>query len=194
MTNIFVARLDYGVTQEQLRSAFEQFGQVNKASLAIDKETGKSKGFAFIEMENDDEAQEAIRSLDGFSMNGREIAVKQAENREDNRPKRDFSNNGPRKDFSGERKPFNRTDKPFNRTDKPYNSPNTTGSSDYKKVDPPASFNSFPPSEPAKPDRKKETPAAKKASDKPKTHKMEAYKKSGKKQRFDYDDDDDFDY
>ena len=50
MTNIFVARLDYGVTQEELKSAFEQYGQVNKVSLAIDKETGKSKGFAFIEM------------------------------------------------------------------------------------------------------------------------------------------------
>ena len=50
MTNIFVARLDYGVTQEELKSTFEQYGQVNKVSLAIDKETGKSKGFAFIEM------------------------------------------------------------------------------------------------------------------------------------------------
>ena len=48
MTNIFVARLDYGVTQEDLKNAFEQFGKVNKVSLATDKETGKSKGFAFI--------------------------------------------------------------------------------------------------------------------------------------------------
>ncbi len=177
MTNIFVARLDYGVTQEELKSAFEQFGQVNKASLAMDKETGKSKGFAFIEMENDDEAQAAIKSLDGFTMHGREIAVKQAENREDNRPKRDFSG-GPKKDFSGgERKPYNSDYK-----------------SDYKKVDPPVTFNPFvAPPDVIKPEgRKKEAPASKKVESKPKTHKMEAYKKSGKKPRFDYDDDDDY--
>ena len=171
MTNIFVARLDYGVTQEELKSAFEEFGQVNKASLAMDKETGKSKGFAFIEMENDDEAQAAIKSLDGFTMHGREIAVKQAENREDNRPKRDFSN-GPKKDFSSDRKPFN---------------------SDYKKVDPPVAFNPFASPDAIKPEgRKKEAPSAKKSEPKPKTHKMEAYKKSGKKPRFDYDDEDDY--
>ena len=179
MTNIFVARLDYGVTQEELKSAFEQFGQVNKASLAMDKETGKSKGFAFIEMENDEEAQAAIKSLDGFTMHGREIAVKQAENREDNRPKRDFSG-APRKDFSGERKPFNRTDKPF--------------TNDYKKVDPPVTFNTFvAPENPKTEGRKKEAPSAKKKEPKPKTHKMEAYKKSGKQNRFtDFDDDDDY--
>ncbi len=179
MTNIFVARLDYGVTQEELKSAFEQFGQVNKASLAIDKETGKSKGFAFIEMENDDDAQAAIKSLDGLTMHGREIAVKQAESREDNRPKRDFSSN-PRKDFSSDRKPFARpTDKPLN--------------NDYKKVDPPVAFNPFISPENIKTEgRKKEAPLSKKSESKPKTHKMEAYKKSGKKPRFDYDDDDDY--
>lgn len=178
MTNIFVARLDYGVTQEELKSAFEQFGQVNKASLAMDKETGKSKGFAFIEMENDDEAQNAIKSLDGSTMHGREIAVKQAENREDNRPKRDF--NGPKREFSGERKPFSRpNDKPFQ--------------NEYKKVDPPVAFNPFVPTENIKSEgRKKEAPMSKKSEPKPKTHKMEAYKKSGKKPRFDYDDDDDY--
>ena len=170
MTNIFVARLDYAVTQEELKSAFGDFGQVNKASLAIDKETGKSKGFAFIEMENDEEAQAAIKSLDGSTMHGREIAVKQAESREDNRPKRDFS---------GERKPFARSN------DRP-------STSDYKKVDAPIAFNPFPP-ESTKPEgRKKEAPLSKKSEPKPKTHKMEAYKKSGKKPRFDYDDEDDY--
>ncbi len=179
MTNIFVARLDYGVTQEELQQAFEQFGQVNKASLAIDKETGKSKGFAFIEMENDEEAQLAIKSLDGLTMHGREIAVKQAESREDNRPKRDFSN-GPRKDFSSDRKPFAR--------------PNDDSmNNDYKKVDPPVAFNPFISLENLKSEgRKKEAPLSKKSESKPKTHKMEAYKKSGKKPRFDYDDEDDY--
>jgi RNA recognition motif-containing protein len=179
MTNIFVARLDYGVTQEELKSAFEQFGQVNKASLAIDKETGKSKGFAFIEMENDEEAQQAIQALDGFTMHGREIAVKQAENREDNRPKRDFSS-APKKDFSSDRKPFNKQD----RFEKPV-------SNEYKKVDPPVAFVPFTP-DLIKPEGRKKDIPAKKSESKPKTHKMEAYKKSGKKPRFDYDDDDDY--
>jgi RNA recognition motif-containing protein len=175
MTNIFVARLDYGVTQDELRSIFEEYGQVNKASLAMDKETGKSKGFAFIEMENDEEAQAAIKSLDGYTMHGREIAVKQAEDRQDNRPKREFTPGA-----GGERKPFSRPgDKPF--------------SNDYKKVDPPVNFVPYPTENLKTEGRKKEAPAAKKKEPKPKTHKMEAYKKSGKQNRFtDFDDDDDF--
>ena len=99
MTNIFVARLDYGVTQEELKSAFEQYGQVNKVSLAIDKETGKSKGFAFIEMRNNEEAVAAIKGLDGQTMHGRQIAVKQAEDRSNGAPKREFNNNSDRKPF-----------------------------------------------------------------------------------------------
>ena len=87
MMNIFVARLDFGVSQEELKRAFEQYGKVNKVTIATDKETGKPKGFAFIEMFNDEEAQNAIKSLDGFSFNGRQIAVKQAEDRRDNNRK-----------------------------------------------------------------------------------------------------------
>lgn len=168
MTNIFVARLDYGVTQEDLQNAFEAYGQVNKVSLAMDRETGKSKGFAFIEMNNDEEAQAAIEGLDGSTMSGREIAVKEADKKEDNRPKRDFS---------GEKKPFSKpsSDAPFR-----------------KSGDEPTPFAPFPDAvENLKGEgRKKNAPVSKK--DKPKTHKMEAYKKSGKQPRYtDFDDDDD---
>src|SRR5690554_3986697 len=99
MTNIFVARLDYGVSQDDLQNAFAAYGQVNKVSLAMDRETGKSKGFAFVEMNNDEEAQAAIQGLNGSTMNGREIAVKEADKKEDNRLKRDFS---------AEKKPFSK--------------------------------------------------------------------------------------
>jgi RNA recognition motif-containing protein len=67
MMNIFVARLDFGVSQEELRRVFEQYGKVNKVTIATDKETGKPKGFAFVEMFNDEEAQSAIKSLDGYN-------------------------------------------------------------------------------------------------------------------------------
>ena len=50
MMNIFVAKLDFGVSSDQLRQEFERFGKVNKATVALDRETGKSRGFAFIEM------------------------------------------------------------------------------------------------------------------------------------------------
>lgn len=97
MTSIFVAKLDFGVDNQQLQSLFETYGKVNKATVAMDRETGKSRGFGFVEMFNDDEAQEAIQQLDGFTVNNREIAVKQAEDRSNSRgpaPRRD----GPRRD------------------------------------------------------------------------------------------------
>jgi RNA recognition motif-containing protein len=83
MTSIFVAKLDFGVSKEQLVELFAQYGEVSKAHLPTDKDTGKPRGFAFIEMSNDDEASEAIQALDGFEINRRRIAVKVAENRND---------------------------------------------------------------------------------------------------------------
>ncbi|MEY3084343.1 MAG: hypothetical protein RL037_523 [Bacteroidota bacterium] len=85
MTSIFVAKLDFGVTNEQLKSLFEEHGKVNKASVATDRETGKSRGFGFVEMPDANEAQVAIRALDGFLVNGRPIAVKEAEDRSGNK-------------------------------------------------------------------------------------------------------------
>lgn len=99
MTSIFVAKLDFGVTEEELRSMFEAYGGVKKAHIATDRETGKPRGFAFVEMYNDDEAQEAIRGLDGRNINGRNIAVKEAEDRRSGggQQKREFK---PKKDFT----------------------------------------------------------------------------------------------
>lgn len=80
--NIFVAKLNYDTSSEDLREAFEQFGEVSSASIVNDRETGRSKGFGFVEMANDDEAKAAINALDGADFDGRTIAVKVAEPRE----------------------------------------------------------------------------------------------------------------
>ncbi len=83
MTSIFVAKLDFGVSKEQLTELFAEYGDVSKVHLPTDKDTGKPRGFAFVEMSKDDEASKAIHALDGFEINRRRIAVKVAENRND---------------------------------------------------------------------------------------------------------------
>ena len=80
--NIFVAKLSYDTRDSDLQSAFEQFGQVDSVKIIMDKFTGKSKGFGFVEMPNDDEAQAAINDLNDSQMDGRNIVVKKAEPRE----------------------------------------------------------------------------------------------------------------
>lgn len=80
--NIFVAKLNYDTIEDDLRSAFEQFGEVSSCSIAHDKMSGRSKGFGFVEMPNDDEAQSAIDALNDTQMDGRTIVVKKAEPRE----------------------------------------------------------------------------------------------------------------
>lgn len=85
--NIYVGNLDYGVTDEDLRTAFSAFGKVTSASVITDKFSGRSKGFGFVEMPDNGEADEAIRALDGKALKGRNLKVNQAKPRED-RPQR----------------------------------------------------------------------------------------------------------
>lgn len=80
--NIFVAKLNYSTTDEQLEAAFAEFGEVTSARVVMDRETGRSKGFAFVEMSDDEQAQEAINNLNETEMDGRIIVVKKAEPRE----------------------------------------------------------------------------------------------------------------
>lgn len=80
--NIFVAKLSFDTQSEDLREAFEAFGTVSSAKVIDDKETGRSRGFGFVEMDDDQEALEAIRNLDGSELDGRTIVVKKAEPRE----------------------------------------------------------------------------------------------------------------
>ncbi|NIA06167.1 MAG: RNA-binding protein [Actinobacteria bacterium] len=75
MTNIYVGNLSFDVTEAQLREAFAAFGTVDKASLVTDRMTGRSRGFGFVEMANDDEGKAAIEGLNGSDMGGRSLTV-----------------------------------------------------------------------------------------------------------------------
>lgn len=170
MISIFVAKLDFGVDNAKLRSLFESYGKVNKATVALDKESGRSRGFGFVEMENESEGLAAIEALDGFQINGRSIAVKKAEDRSENR-----GNNT-----------YNRPETP-RKTESYQNEPSRPQSEGF-----------IPPTfEPGLLDnRKKNIPKDKERkteldADRSKKPKMDAYKKSGKRDRFFDDDDDD---
>ncbi len=76
--NIYVGNLAYKVSDKDLKEIFEEFGEVVSAKVITDRETGRSKGFGFVEMENESEAQQAIDELDGNEMNGRAIKVNKA--------------------------------------------------------------------------------------------------------------------
>ena len=80
--NIFVARLNYDTLEDTLRSAFEAYGEVTSAKIVIDRETGRSKGFGFVEMSDDESATKAIEDLNDSDLDGRTIVVKKAEPRE----------------------------------------------------------------------------------------------------------------
>ena len=78
MKNIFVGNLSYGVTEESVRSLFEQYGTVERANVVTDRETGQSKGFGFVEMTDDAAADQAIASINGREVSGRALTVKEA--------------------------------------------------------------------------------------------------------------------
>jgi RNA recognition motif-containing protein len=90
--NIYVGNLAFGTKEESLKQLFGQFGNVTSARVIMDKMTGKSRGFAFVEMNNDAEAQQAIEGLNGTELDGRALRVTKAEAKTD-RPTRSF---GPR--------------------------------------------------------------------------------------------------
>jgi cold-inducible RNA-binding protein len=75
MKNLFVGNLNFQTTESDLRTLFEPFGQVSRAHIATDRETGRSRGFAFVEMPNDEEAGRAMTSLDGKLVDGRSLTV-----------------------------------------------------------------------------------------------------------------------
>lgn len=79
--NLFVAGLPYDLDDAELEEIFEKFGKVVSAKVAIDKETGKSRGFGFVEMENDAEGKEAIEHLNDISLGKKPLVVKQADDR-----------------------------------------------------------------------------------------------------------------
>ncbi|PLW94068.1 MAG: RNA-binding protein [Marinilabiliales bacterium] len=76
--NIYVGNLDYRVDENALRSVFERFGNVDDVKVITDKYTGRSKGFGFVTMENNEDAQKAISELNGSTLENRDITVNEA--------------------------------------------------------------------------------------------------------------------
>lgn len=89
MIKLFVGGLPYATTDEELNAAFSAHGKVASANVVRDRETNRSKGFGFVEFENDDEGKAAINALNGSDLGGRTITVSEARPKED-RPRRDF--------------------------------------------------------------------------------------------------------
>jgi RNA recognition motif-containing protein len=87
--NIYIGNLAYTISEDDLRDAFSQFGQVDSASIINDKFSGRSKGFGFVDMPNDSEAREAIESLNDKDLNGRKVKVNEAKPREERPARRD---------------------------------------------------------------------------------------------------------
>jgi cold-inducible RNA-binding protein len=81
--NIFVGNLSFGATEDALRSMFEAYGQVDRVNLVTDRETGRARGFAFVEMSNDADAQKAIAALNGRELDGRALNINEARPKED---------------------------------------------------------------------------------------------------------------
>jgi len=92
--NIFVGSLPFNLDEADLRESFEVYGSVSSVKIITDKFTGRSKGFGFVEMENDAEAEKAIEELNGATVEGRTIVVNKSEPKPEGE-RRSFSNNRP---------------------------------------------------------------------------------------------------
>ena len=97
MKNIFVGNLNFNTSEEQLRALFATYGQVDRVSILTDRDTGRSRGFGFVEMTNEAEAEKAIAALNGANLDGRTLNVNEA------RPKTDRAASGGRGGFRGGR-------------------------------------------------------------------------------------------
>ncbi len=86
--NIYVGNLAYSVTDDDLRELFNEFGEVRSASVISDKVTGQSKGFGFVEMQDNSAADMAVKELNGRQVKGRALKVNEAKPREDRPPQR----------------------------------------------------------------------------------------------------------
>jgi len=91
--NIYIANLSYGVNDADLKELFQEYGEVSSAKVITDRETGKSRGFAFVEMPNDAEGLKAIKELNEAEYDGKVIVVNVAKPKTERTDRRDFSNN-----------------------------------------------------------------------------------------------------
>jgi len=86
MKNLFVGNMSFQTTESELTALFQGFGQVTRVHVAMDRETGRARGFAFVEMPNDEEAAKAIAALNGKEVGGRAIKVNEARPKTDRPP------------------------------------------------------------------------------------------------------------
>ncbi|HPU97930.1 MAG TPA: RNA-binding protein [Candidatus Hydrogenedentes bacterium] len=103
--NIYVGNLSYTTTDESLREVFEAFGEVSSARVVTDRETGRSRGFGFVEMPSSDEGHAGIAALNGQDLDGRSITVNEARPKEDSRGPRggEFRDRGGRSEYRSRR-------------------------------------------------------------------------------------------
>ena len=92
MKNIYVGNLSFDATEDQVRSMFEAYGPVERVSIITDRDTGQPRGFAFVEMPDDDSAGKAMEALNGTNLAGRNLTVNEARPKTD-RPRRDGGGN-----------------------------------------------------------------------------------------------------
>lgn len=90
--NIYVGNLPYGIDRDELRGYFETYGEVSASRIVTDRDSGRSKGFGFIEMPNDAQANKAIEALNGQEIGGRKAVVNEARPREERPPRREGGN------------------------------------------------------------------------------------------------------
>jgi RNA recognition motif-containing protein len=95
LKNIFVGNLSFNTGEDELRQLFEAYGQVDRVSIMTDRETGRSRGFGFVEMANEEEGEKAIAALNGQQVGGRKLNVNEA------RPKGDRPSGGGGRDRGG---------------------------------------------------------------------------------------------
>ncbi len=95
--NIYVGNLPYSATEDSLRSLFEGLGEVSSTKVVVDQISGRSKGFAFVDMPNEDEGEAAIEKLNGHELDGRTIVVNKAKPRAPRESKPPFQQRGPRR-------------------------------------------------------------------------------------------------
>ena len=88
--NLYIGNVSFGMTDDDLRREFEAFGQVSNCKIITDRDTGRSRGFAFVEMDEDSEARAAIEALNGKEIDGRVLRVNEARPREDRAPRRGY--------------------------------------------------------------------------------------------------------
>ena len=83
MKNIFVGNLSFGATEDAIRSLFETYGTVDRVNVVTDRDTGRARGFGFVEMSNDGEGEKAIAALNGRELDGRALTINEARPREE---------------------------------------------------------------------------------------------------------------